>query len=173
MNNAVSLPPTDLDTLMLKVARAIAVDLHPLPEIMKVYGIDQQTLNRWNTHPRFQAYLKAEAEAWMAATNTTERVKLKAGMVMEEFILKAHSELHDARQGLNHRVELAKLVAKVAGVDGTRAGSGASGEGGGGFKLVINIGEGRKSTKVEAAIPMRTIEHEDDGTDPEIMTLDY
>lgn len=175
MSNVASLPPTDIDSQMLKVARAIAVDLHPIREIMSIYGIDQRTLDTWNKHPRFQSYLVSEAEAWNAATNTAERVKLKAAMVMEEFMLKAHGELHDARQGLNHRVELAKLVAKIAGVDGSRAGSGGPGEGGGGFKLVINIGEGRKATKVEAAIPMRTIEHdENDGTDPDnLVTLDY
>lgn len=173
MSNAAPLPPTDdIDTLMLKVARAIATDLYPIPDILKAHGIDQRTLETWNRHPRFQAYLTSEAEAWMSATNTAERVKLKAGMVMEEFILKAHAELHDARQGLNHRVELAKLVAKLAGVDGTR--QALPGEGGGGFKLVINLGEGRRSTQVEAAIPMRTIEHDDDGTDPDnTVTMDY
>lgn len=117
MNSALSLPPKDdLDTQMLRVARDIAMDIYPIVEILENNSISIVEFNSFKDHPRFLEYLKSETEAWKAATNTIERTKLKAAVVMEEFMVEAHGQLNDKKIPLNHRVELGKLVAKIAGM---------------------------------------------------------
>lgn len=144
MNSALSLPPKDdLDTQMLRVAREIAMDIYSIADILQNNSVDVAEFNRWKSHPRFLSYLNAETEAWKSAANTAERTKLKAAVVIEEFMAEAHARLHDNKIALNHRVELGKLVAKIAGMGEPKlmnAGGGTPT-----FQLNINIGKNRVS----------------------------
>ncbi|QIG67483.1 hypothetical protein EVB41_018 [Rhizobium phage RHph_TM3_14A] len=147
MNSALSLPPgDDLDASMRLVARNLAMGIYPLPKILEDCGIKPSDFHRWKEHPRFLGYLKSETEAWNSAQNTPERTKLKAGIVMEEWITDAYLELKDRKQPLNHRVELGKLVAKIAGMGESVTPFGAGSGGGGGFSLQINISPGHSTT---------------------------
>lgn len=173
MNTALSLPPEtalaereDLDAQMLKVARNLAMDMYELPQILDMLSIPAYEFERWKNHPRFNQYLISEKEAWNSALNTHERTKLKASTVMEEFMLEAHRSMHDKKQPLNHRVELGKLVAKIAGMGETARG--AIGEGGPGFSLQINIGQGPDhQVNISSRPAPPVIEHDGwDGYDP-------
>lgn len=146
MNNSLSLPPSDdIDTKLRLVARNLAQGLYELPRILTMCDITFREFNKFKAHPTFQAYYTQEKEAWEKASNHAERTKLKAGIAIEEWIPEAYSELKDRKQGLNHRVELAKLMAKLAGFDNT-GGAVVSGGGGGGFSLQINISPGHSTT---------------------------
>lgn len=164
MADALSLPPIDdLDTTMRKVARDFAMDIYPLDVILKNHEVHVLDFHRWKEHPRFLNYLKQERDAWNAANNVSERAKLKAGIIMEEFMVTAHTELGNQKTPLNQRVELAKLLAKMAGMGEPKVGAGV---GGGGFQLSINIAPGAPPVVVKATMP-QVIEHdEDDGYDP-------
>lgn len=160
MTNALSLPPTDdLDTQMRKVARELAQDFYTLDEILKNNDVSNATFNKFKEHPRFLDYLKSEREAWRAASNVAERTKLKAGIIMEEFMLNAHADLSDKKQPLNQRVELAKLLAKVAGMGEPRV-IGAGGPGGG-FQLNINIAPTAPPIVIHAQTVHPIIDHDD------------
>jgi len=160
MNNALSLPPVDdLDTQMRKVARALALDIYPLPDILRDLNVDPYAFQLWSTKPRFLEYLKTERDAWTSAANTPERVKLKAGIIMEEYMVQAHTELRNATTPLNQRVELAKLIAKMSGIGEQKSAVGGSGSG---FQLNINIGPGAPPVIVQAS----KIHQHDDEYDP-------
>lgn len=141
MNVTTTPPPTDdLDALMRSVARDLAMGIYELADILKNRNIEMQNFMRWSGHTRFIEYLRSEKEAWTSATNTPERTKLKAAIVIEEFMAQAHAELHDRKTPLNQRVELAKLLAKITGLgEPKNVGVGASGPA---FQLQINIGPG-------------------------------
>lgn len=142
MEKALSLPPKDdLDTLMLKVARDLAMDIYPLKTILDNNGITWDEMKQWYEHPRFLGYLQSESEAWKDANNTAERTKLKAAVVMEMFMQDAYANLQDKKQPLNHRVELGKLIAKIAGMGEPKV-FGANGNAPA-FQLQINIGPDR------------------------------
>ncbi len=144
MNATLSLPPKEnLDVLMLKVARDVAMDIYPLQDILKNNDVTVSEFQRWATHPQFIKYLQSEKEAWSAASNTAERTKLKAGIVMEMFMDEAHHSLHDKKIPLNQRVELTKVLSRLAGFGVTGASGGAA-SGPGGFRLQINIGPGNE-----------------------------
>lgn len=145
MNSSLSLPSSDdIDTKLRLIARNMAQGLYELPRILEMCDITFRDFNKFKAHPSFQAYLRQEQEAWNKATNHAERTRLKAGIAIEEWIPEAYNEMKNAKQGLNHRVELAKLMAKLAGFDNATPLGGSGG--GGGFSLQINIAPGHATT---------------------------
>lgn len=144
-----------LDTLMLSLARNMAMDMYDLEDILKQLEIPMVVFNKIKDHPRFISYLRSEKDAWNAATNTAERTKLKAAVVMEEYMKQAYLDLHEKKTPLNQRVELGKLLAKVAGMGETKpiAGSG----GGVGFSLQINISPSSAPVVINS---QKTIDHD-------------
>ena len=164
MTNALSLPPTDdLDTQLRKVARDLAQGLYELDDILKNNDVTNAMFNKFKEHPRFLEYLKQEREAWNAAGNVSERAKLKAGIIIEEFMVQAHTELGSKTTPLNQRVELAKILGRIAGMGEPKTVGG--GGPGGGFQLNINIAPGAAPVVVQAKV-VHTIDHDDDGYDP-------
>lgn len=147
MNSTLSLPPdNDIDHSMRAVARNLAMGIYPLDKILEFVGVLPSQFQSWKSHPRFTAYLKSETEAWNSAHNTAERTKLKAGIVMEEWMAETYNELRNVKQPLNHRVELGKLVAKIAGMGESSSFTPGGNAGGGGFSLQINIAPGQTTT---------------------------
>lgn len=168
MNSSLSLPPDDdLDTQMLKVARDIAMDIYPIATILQNNSIGSGDFNSWKDHPRFLEYLRSETEAWKSATNTAERTKLKAAVVMEDFMQEAYTQLHDKKVALNHKVELGKLVAKIAGLGEPKVLNG--GTGGATFQLRINIGPERRNQVTVAPTLGKIINH--DEPEPEVIDV--
>lgn len=172
----------DLEVAMLQLARNIAMDIYPLDKILADLEINEYDFQKIKTHPKFLQYLRAEKEAWAGASNTAERTKLKAGVIIENFLENAYAELTDRKQALNHRIELGKLIAKIAGMGEPKllnaTGSGPA------FMLQINIAPGAEPVTIrpefgkiinydepEPEPPPReltfdTFEPEDDGYDP-------
>lgn len=160
MNEVLSLP-FDRDTLMRRVARELAMDLYPLDQILENCKIDRREFDKWKDNPRFLAYLSQFKEEWSAASNAHERAKIKASIVMEEFMQEAYTSLHSNKFPLNHRVELGKLVAKIAGMGEPKVAAG--GGVGSGFSLSINIGSHEKVTISQQ--PAKVIDHRPDDYD--------
>lgn len=128
------------DALFARLAREIAVDHRELEDILKQYTITPEEWTKIQANPQFAKILESEILAWQSATNTAERTKLKTAALIEEWLPTANAELHDRAQGLPGRVELAKLLAKIAGM-GERSDAVASGEK---FSITINLGADNK-----------------------------
>lgn len=128
------------DTTYLQIAREIAIDLHDIETILKNHKIDQNAWERIRSDPRFLRLLDSEVQAWQSASNTSERTKLKAGSLIEEFLPEANARLHDRTESLAAKTELLKTLARVAGM-GERASEGPVG---GGFSVTINLGADHK-----------------------------
>lgn len=129
---------------MRRVARELAMDIIPLDQILANSEVPFSDFNKWKDHPQFLTYLRQFKEEWHSASNTHERTKVKASVVMEEFMEEAYRDLHNKKAPLNHRVELGKLVAKIAGM-GEPKFNGAPGSGPA-FSLAINISTNEKVT---------------------------
>lgn len=139
-----SLPaPTKVhtDLTFVKLAREIAIDHFELEELLKRYQITNEEWLKLKEHPRFQQLLASEIEAWQSATNTVERTKLKTAAMLEEWLPTANADLHDRTLALPGRVELAKALAKMAGIGERIGGEGVSGEK---FTITINLGADSK-----------------------------
>ena len=152
--------PLGRDLDLIRLAREIAIDHYDIEDILNRY---QLTYEQWSAlcgHPRFTQLLANEEEAWLAATNTTQRVKLKSAAVIEQYLEKAHASLMNDNEALVAKTGLAKLIASFAGIGGDdyqkRIGQEA-----GGFSITINLGDRTLNIDRSGAVEA-VVEDEDD-----------
>ena len=162
MSGATELTPVNSEVLLLSLAREIAQDILPIETILSNHKIDRNQFETIAKLPRFQALLSDAITAWTAAQNTGERVKLKTLSSIEESLPQLHADLNDQRHGLNHRVELLKAMARIAGLSERSVDTGGAGER---VSITINMGAD-KELKVAADLPARVIEGEIVGAEP-------
>lgn len=143
---------------MVKLAREIAMDIQPIEAILKHYEIDQKRWDELLRNSRFKALLASESEAWNAALNTHERVKLKAAAMLEEWLPELNNRLHDRQENLPAKIEGGKILKSIAGFDGRQADVGLGGEK---FTVTINLGAATAPIEISKEItPPKVIEHE-------------
>lgn len=157
MAKEITLPNLQGDLLMVRLARAIAQDIIELEKILEVNKVSQETWDVIERHPRFQKYLQDAIVEWNAAENAPERVKIKAAAAIEEWLPEGFSQMHNQDAPLLHRNDLAKLMAKLGGMD--RSGVGIEGGGGERFSVTINLGADSKLT-YNKELPAKVIDHE-------------
>lgn len=145
------------DDRLVQLARELAMDIHPLPDILKRLNITDIQWEEIQRNPRFNGYLDDAVVTWASALNGPERIKVKSLAAIEDWILTAYGYLNDEKSALRDKVELAKLMARLAGV-----GEKAPGELPVGEKISITINMGEQTMHVDKAAPIpRIIEHED------------
>jgi len=145
------------DIGLVKLAREIAMDIRPLDEILEIHEITSGNWEKLHENTYFQELLRSEIEAWQAATNTAERVKLKSLAFVEEALAEFYARAHDPKEPLNAKVEVLKTIAKFAGVGGNQFDANVGGEK---FSVTINLGADQ-SLRIEKTLPAQVIEHED------------
>lgn len=147
----------DLDELLyLKVAREIAMDIQPLETILTSHGVAQSQWETMQNHPGFQRLLQSQIEAWQAAENVHERVKIKAASLVEEFLPELNTRIHDSRESLTAKIEAVKLARDLAGMGRNSVDAAVAGEK---FSVTINLGADQ-SFKIEKDITPKVIDHE-------------
>lgn len=127
--------PSFNDAIMLKLAREIAMDMRPLDEILALYEVDNHRWQEIQTSQIFKGYLRGALEEWNSATNTQERVRMKALFMVEESLPEFYARLHDADEALQHKTEVFKTITKLAGLE-------KSADAGTGERLTVTINLG-------------------------------
>jgi hypothetical protein len=102
---------------IVKLAREIAMDLRELDQILEHHLIDRQAFEQLKRNPYFCRVLSSEVEAWQSATNTGERVKLKAAAMMEELLPTLFERIVNPKEDLMKVVKGGELVTKLAGLN--------------------------------------------------------
>jgi hypothetical protein len=132
----------DFETKALVIAREIAMGLHDVETILKTHRIDPQTWADLAANKCFQDLVVSQSAAWQGALNTHERTKLKAAALIEEWLGEANARIHDQDETLSSKVELGKLLTRIAGMGITNMHeAGGSGEK---FSITINLGADHK-----------------------------
>lgn len=144
------------DVILVKLARELAMDIHPVEDILKAFQIEPKQWEYIQEMPRFQGLLETESAQWNGALNTQERVKIKAAAMIEEWLPEANERLHDRGESLNAKTELGKLVRDLAGF--AKGGIGVEGAGER-FSVTINLGADA-SLKFEKELPPVVIDAE-------------
>ncbi len=157
MPDLVKYSPLTDETKIVAVAREIAIDLNDLETILKRHQITPEAFAKIKETERFKSVLATELVAWHGAANTHERAKLKAASMIEEWLPEAWARLHKNEEALPAKVELAKLITKIAEMGAATPVGPGSGER---FSITINLGAGRQ-IQIEKDVPaMKTIEGE-------------
>lgn len=131
------------ELIFVQLAREIAMDIHPLEQILKNHEIGAARWEEIRTNPRFQALLLRQMEEWNSALNTGERVKLKALSCIEEALPEFYGRMHNPNETLPAKVKALEVFAQIAGIGKNAQGAGPSGEK---FSVVINMGDDKKLT---------------------------
>lgn len=139
------------ETLLIRVAREIAIDFKDLETILKHHQLSPKEFDKIKKDPRFLRILEGEILAWNAATNTHERTKLKAAALVEEWLVEANARINDPGEHLSAKTELVKLLTRIAGMGVENAT--VNGAGGERFVVNINLGEGRNLTFAKEVTP--------------------
>jgi hypothetical protein len=131
------------------LAREIAMDIFPLKQILELHRLDE---NEWVTiqeNPRFKDMLSSMVRDWSSASNTRERIRVKASTGLESQLEIYIRDINDPNIPLAQRVEAGKFLARLGELDtsSVMAGMGAAG---GGVTINILTGQGQAPVTIEA-----------------------
>jgi hypothetical protein len=131
------------DAILVVLAREIAMDLNSIETILETLQIDEPQWEEIKANPRFQTLLESEVIAWQSASNTAERVKLKAASMIEEWLPELYTRMNDGKEALTAKIEAGKLAARLAELGLTKANVEGVGEK---FSITINLGADNQLT---------------------------
>jgi hypothetical protein len=151
-----TLPATIDERRMRIIAREIALDFHPIENILSTYKITEREWNGLQRNPRFATLLREAVEQWNSALSTKERVELKALGLIEANLETAQEMLVDKSEPASARVEMMKTIARIAKV-GEKENMGDSA--GQRVNITINMGD-RKLNLDDVTSPGNLIEGE-------------
>jgi hypothetical protein len=165
MASSTTLTPSNSDIDLVKLAREIAMDIQPIETILEQYDINLETWSKIKDNPKFRALLTSEVEAWGAALNTSERLKLKAAAMLEEWLPELNNRLHDGQEALPAKIEGAKMLTRIAGIGVPGVVEGGAGER---FTVMINLGNSAAPIEISKQIAPKIIEGEVIGGDEQV-----
>lgn len=146
---------------MVGLAREIAMDMEEVDVILKNHNVTPAQFEKISKDLRFVAILQSCVIEWTSATNTEQRIKLKSAYMLEGWLAEANSRLHDTKENLAAKVELAKFLGRLNNLGlGTHAPMAGDGEK---FSITINLGAGDDKVKFEKVVAPKVIEHNSEG----------
>lgn len=137
------------------LAREIAQDIFPVDEVVALHRLSDEEWAKIQKNQKFQQILHDMQVDWNSASNTRERIRVKAQTGLESQLEIFIADISDMNIPLAQRVEAGKFLARLGELDnGERSGAGDG-------KVVINIvtNAAKPPVTIDAkAIPPRQIE---------------
>jgi hypothetical protein len=119
-----------------RLVRDLSTNMYDLAFVLKTHGLTQAQYDGLAASEAFQSALRAMTIEWNTIGNTQKRLALEAAIYLEDALPAVAARLSKATEPLPGVVELAKLLAKMAGI-GEAAQNNAPTER---FKITINLG---------------------------------
>jgi predicted transcriptional regulator len=116
----------------------IAVQLRPVPEILKQYDLSRKDLVRKLKDPMFRDMVRQAKSLWNSDLSVKERIRLKSQILVEDSILEIFSMVHNRDNAIPARLDAFKQLARVAEVDSPDRSNADTGSR---FTVSINLGE--------------------------------
>lgn len=135
------------------LAREIACDIFPLEDILALHKLTDEQWLKIQANPSFASMLVDMVREWQSATNTRDRMKMKAQTGLESTLEIYVRDIADTSIPLAQRVEAGKFLARLGELDGQLVGAGS-----GGNQVVINIMTGSKPALTLTATPVLDLE---------------
>lgn len=139
------LPDVPTAEVQAQLAFELAANLSDESSLLERYALTRGQLQRLLEHPGFRNMVEEARVAWAADTNAKERVRLKAGFVVEDALAVIYDIIHDARATPQARIEAFKQAVAVADMGPKKDG----GEEGSRFSVTINL-PGQAPMAIEA-----------------------
>jgi hypothetical protein len=136
--------PLDLMHLKQQLVTELAAGLSTAAAVRARYGISNAQWAMLKNNALFRSMLVEALQKWRGDTNASQRITLKAEMVLEDAIPAYDRIIHDPEAGPQAKIEAGKLLATLAG----RTAKESALSNGNGFTLNINIGD-KKGVVIE------------------------
>jgi hypothetical protein len=123
------------------LAREVAMDIKPLPDILKVYKLSEDDYLKISKIPFYCKALEAAAIEWNSALSTHDRIRIEAAAIMEDAMPGLSARMKSRDEALPAAIEAGKLFAKLAGLGEVNKAVAGSGEK---FQITIDLGSDRR-----------------------------
>lgn len=147
----------DNEVLVSRIAREVARDLSPVDMIRLKFGLSEEDYTRLIRSPIFKTRLEEELAVWNAsdALSVAERIKVKAGTMIEESLLEVYEMIHDKNQPMVGKIRALEWASRISGLgESERMGPpGMTSGGGSGINFNIYIGGEKQSFTVASEQP--------------------
>lgn len=127
------------DTLLSALAREVARNIYPTPDIRDQLKLTIEEFDIAVETPYFQQRLAEEVSLWNDPKNVDQRIKLKAGTMLEQMMPEYYNLVHDPTQPMSAKVAALQQFARMAGVENNAVAKGDE-AGDRRVKITINIG---------------------------------
>lgn len=118
-----------------RLAAELVANLRSRKDVAAAYGYTPAELKAKFKDPAFRKVLQETKELWTSDANVKERIRAKAGLLVEDALLDIFHIITDPEVNASTRVSSFDSLAKAADVASPSKG----GEGGSGFKVIINL----------------------------------
>lgn len=153
-----TIPPGVYDDMKLvKLAREIAMGIKDIPDVLFDNSLTQAEFEQIQRLPHFAKMLSSEVAAWASAVNTAERVKLKAGAMIEEYLPELYARLNDRDEPMMAKIKALETISKMAGFGATDIP--VAGKPGDRVQVIINMGADHR-LEYQKTLPHKVIDHE-------------
>lgn len=120
-----------------KLAREIAMDVLPVQDLLTLNHISDEEWCRIQDDPKFQVMLKDMVLEWNSASNTRQRIKIKAQTAIEVLMDTLFREVIKGEAPLTQKVDAVRQLARLGELEGAQVGGGQAGDR---VSIVINMG---------------------------------
>ena len=142
------------DDIEARVALELAIGIQPVADIIKQFSLTKAQMQQLLQEQGFRNMVKQFKSEWLAASNSKERIRLKAAVMAEHNLLVLHDIVNDMDLNPNARLEAYKQITALADVQPKKDAV----ESGPKFNLTLNLG-GDQTVTIDAETVI------DDGDD--------
>lgn len=126
----------------------LVANISPVPDILKRHGLTVPELRSKQKDTMFAAAYREAKSFWDSNPNVKERIRMKAGMLLEDSLEDILLIIKDPQMGAVHKLEATKQLGVLSGAATVKPGTVGDTSG---FKLTINVG-GNKGVTVEGQV---------------------
>ena len=147
-------PSLGINDLHASLAAELAVNLLPVPVVLKRFGMTRQELGHLLKDKSFKRMISQFKQEWENTSNSKERIRLKASLAVEEGLVEIFRIFKDVENAPTARLEAYKQLTQLADAlpkkDELAVGPT--------FKLTMNLGGDRLPVTIDAAPDIKTLE---------------
>ena len=144
--NEIATKPVSSDDMRAALAAELAVGILPLPDILKRFDMTSAELKVLMKDANFKQMVSQFKREWNEASNSKERVRIKAVIMVEENLLELHSIFNDIELNPSARLDAFKQMVSLADV----APKTNAPDSGPKFNLTLNLGSSREPVTIDA-----------------------
>lgn len=126
---------------LAKLANEVALDIRDLKDILEDYGLTPVDYDRLTKTAHYQTLLEQYRIEWNSAKSVHERLRLQSAVMLEQAFPTLGARMQNASDP--GAVEVAKLMAKMTGLDAPKQGVGNPSDK---FVITINLGADKTAT---------------------------